>query len=437
MKNDALNQIADLEAPTYHNTTTVLSLGGQNLTLWDVVKAALAARLNLGLYGGEGLGKSQLLADIKSLFGNNASYVLGRNDLLIKDLYRELNFTKLNEALKNGGTVSQQELSQVTGNIHQPLTVVEEINRCVEVVQNQFFNIFEGFVEIDGKKYALGAGELKTYRDFDGSEWTQNVLFSVGVWSANFGNGQYTGTVSMDQALRGRSNLILDVDNFCPQPSDLDDILLKSGGEIRLKDQENPSNHTNLFIDAFSQFKQQSYTPDSQFLGEELLLFRYLVLGLDYIPCLAANNSKRIMKEVWPGKAEEDNIGTTDDDKTFYRMLYPASIRGALGIITLARALKGYVQVKNPKANVSVLDSVIESFKLVGAYSGMIQNPQRIREYHVGNPYLAASHIGQLLKQKLDASTDLRKAIISCKVNSQPLPPKILNVCIGEYACFR
>ena len=157
MKEKPLKKIAEHQAPTYKNTTNLFTLGGEDFYLWDVVKAALGARLNIGLGGSRGMGKSQLFADVQALFGNNANYVLGRNDLDIKSLFRELNFKGLSEAMKNGGTVSQKELSQDTADIYRPLVVVEEINRCSEIVQNQLFNIFEGFIEIDGKKYKLTA----------------------------------------------------------------------------------------------------------------------------------------------------------------------------------------------------------------------------------------------------------------------------------------
>ena len=437
MNDSALAQIVVLEAPTYRNTTKVLTLGGIDLTLWDVVKASLAARLNLGLYGGAGMGKSQLLADVQSLFGNNSSYVLGRNDLDIKSLFREMNFAKVKEAQDKGTTVSQQEMSQVTAQIYRPLTVVEEINRAAEIVQNQLFNIFEGFIELDGKKYSLGGSELKTFKDLEGREWTQNVRYSVGVWSANFGNGQYTGTVSMDKALKERSHLIVDVDNFSPAASDLDQILLGSGGEVRLKDQEQPIDSTNLFTAAFGQFKQGAYTPNPAELGQELLLFRYMVFGLDYIPCESCDNSKRKMKDVWPGKAEEDTIGTTDEEKLMYRMVYPASVRGAMSIITLARSLREYVRAKNPKSQPSVLDSVIESFKLVGAYSGMLENPQRMREQYFGNPYKAAVDVGNKLKTRLQGKKDLMEAVIYFRSNEKPFAREVLAACSGEYAFFK
>ncbi len=435
-KNDALSRIVLAEAPTYTNTTAVLTVGGVDFSLWEVMKAALAARLNVGLYGGSGMGKSQLIADVQGLFGNNASYVLGRNDLDIKSLFRQLDFRGLNDAMQHGGKVSQTELSNVTADIHKPLVVVEEINRAAEIVQNQLFNIFEGFIELDGKKYSLGNSEVRTFKDVDGNEFSQNVKYSVGVWTANLGNGQYSGTVSMDKALKERSHLILDVDNFPPQPVNLDQILLGSGGEVRLKEQEHPTDRTADFAKAFEGLKQYALTPDPVALGQELLLLRYLVYGLDYIPNATLGNSKRRMKEVWPAKAEEDNLGTNEAEKLLYRTVFPASVRSALTTISLARALRSYAETKDATAKASVLESFLESLKLIGAYSGMIENPHRVREEHGGNLYLAASKLSTVLRGRLDAKKDLMEAIVYYKSQNKALPREVINKCKGEYACF-
>lgn len=441
MKENSLKKLVGHEAPTYKNTTKLFSLEGVDFYLWDAVKAALAGRLNIGLGGGAGLGKSQLFADIQALVGNNASYALGRNDMDIKSLFRKLNFKPLVKAMKEGKTVSQKALSQITADIYRPIVVVEEINRCAELVQNQLFNIFEGFIEIDGEKYSLGGTDLVTFKDFAGKDYTQNVAYSVGVWSANFGHG-HTGTVAMDTALKERSHLIVDVDNFVPgkdNPEDLDDILTESGGEVRLKEQENPKDRTKDFIDAFHHMKQKAYTPDKKEIAKEMLAFRYLIHGLDYIPCENADNSKRVMKEVWPSKAEEDSIGTEEDDKIMYRMVYPASVRGAQTIIMLARALREYAKAKDPKSDPGVLSSVIESFKLVAPYSGIIYNPQRIREDYVGNHYKAACKVGDIIQAKFedDVIAELIDSITLFKSKNEPLPKEALDYCKGEFACFR
>jgi len=434
-----MDKIVGLESPTYINTTKVARLDNVNLHLFEILKIATSAGLNVGLYGGAGMGKSQAFADLKSLVGNRAGYVLGRNDLDIKSLYRQLDFGKLVQAMKEGGVVSQQELSQVTSMLYAPLIIVEEINRCAEIVQNQLFNVYEGFIEIDGKKYHLGGAHEREFVGLDGKKRKESFNFCIGVWSANFGNGSYTGTVSMDKALKDRSHLIVDVDNFSPgseNPSDLDAILLASGGEVKLKDQHEPEDRTSDFVDAFAYLKQMAKTPDPKELGEELLLFRYLVQGLDYIPCEAADNSKRKMKEVWPSKAEEDGIGS-DDKIMLYRMVYPSSIRGAQAIINLARSLRAYTKAKNPRSNPTVVESVIESFKLVASYSGLIENPQRLVENYVGNPYRASCDAAQVIKTKLDGKKDLMQALTYFRAEGKPLPKNVLNECTGEFACWR
>ena len=434
--NETIKKIVEISAPTYKNSTPFINLAGTELNGWDVVKATLQARLNLGLLGEAGMGKSQLLADAQSIFGNNTSYVLGRNDLDIKTLFRQMNMTPLTEAMNKGGKVAQKDLTEITNEIYKPLTIVEEINRCAEQVQNQFFNIFEGFIELDGKKYYLGGTELKKFKDMNGNDLFENVRYSVGMWSANFGNGQYSGTVSMDKALKERSHIIIDIDNFIPQSKDLDDILLGNSGEVRLKEQDNPEDRTKLITSGFEYLKQKSLTPNIEEMGEELLLFRYLISGLDYIPSESAGNSKRIMKGVWPAKAEEDDIGS-DNDKYIYRMTFPASTRGAMIIMSFARSLREYVKAKNYKAKPTVLDSVIESFKIVSAYSGMIRNTQRIREEFADNSYQAAVKIGNVLSSKLNAKRDLIDAIIYKKKQGKPYTQKMLNECKGEYECFR
>lgn len=431
-----IKEIAKIKAPKYINTSIVSKLGGVNLTMEDILKIALSARLNIGLGGGSGMGKSQLIADAMSFFGNNATYVLGRNDLDIKQLFMQMNFAKLNEAMQSGGSVSQKDISNITSDICRPLVVVEEINRCAEIVQNQLFNIFEGYIELGGKKYALGKSDMVTIKDTDGTERTINLTYSVGLWSANFGNGQYTGTVPMDKALKERSHLIIDVDNFVPKSGDIDRILLGSEGEVRLKETEG-EDLTKKIIQANAYLRQQAKNPDKEELPYELLIFRYLVDGLAYIPVETANNDKRKMKEVWPSKAEEDNIGTTDNEKIMYRMIFPCSIRSAETIMTLARAMREYVRAADPKAEPTVIDSVAESFKIVAPYSGIIDNPQRVREDYVGNNYLAGCAAAEIIREKIQDNMGLLDAVVHFKITGEPMPQKIVNECKKDFECLK
>ena len=118
-------------------------------------------------------------------------------------------------------------------------------------------------------------------------------------------------------------------------------------------------------------------------------------------------------------------------------MTFPASVRGAMTIMSLARSLREYVRAKDQSANPSVIDSVVESFKLVGAYSGMIRNTQRIREEFVDNPYRAAAKVGKVMKANLGTKKDLMEAIAYKKSVSEPFTQEMLGECRGEYACFK
>ena len=104
--------------------------------------------------------------------------------------------------------------------------------------------------------------------------------------------------------------------------------------------------------------------------------------------------------------------------------------------MTLARALRSYVTAKKPSAKPTVLDSVVESMKIVGAYSGMIDNQQRIREDFVGNPYKAASKVAEIVRTKLQGKRDLINAVLYFNAEGKPLNAATLNECRGEYACW-
>lgn len=437
MSYDHFKKVVEFNLPVYVNTTPVLRLSSVDFNISDILKSAVIARMNIGLLGDTGNGKTQLEKDIMSMFGGRANYVLGRNDLDIKQLYRHIDFTELIKAKNRGGKVSASDITHVTERAHMPLTVVDEINRCVEAVQNQLFNIFDGYIEIDGKSYPLGQGQIQT-QNISGKESSRNSVYSIGICSANYGNGKFTGTSTMDRAMKDRLHLTVDVDNFSPGNEDLDGIICKSSGEVRTKDSSSES-ITSDIIGANDYFKEKS----GELGPEELLYFRYLVNGLDYIPIEAADNSKRKIKEVWPGKAEEDNLGS-DDEIYLYRMVSPASVRGALATLNLARVLREYAKVKDPNFDKGytsrgsvILDSVISAFQLTGAYSGIIANQQRLNEDFVGNPHNAMKKVSEIVKKRLYDGYDMIKAIIISKVNKTPFTKKMENFCKGDFACFK
>ncbi len=70
----------------YINSREVLNAGGVSLAMEDILKATLIGELNVMLVGETGEGKTQLEKDILGLFGNQGLFVLGRNDMRVRDL---------------------------------------------------------------------------------------------------------------------------------------------------------------------------------------------------------------------------------------------------------------------------------------------------------------------------------------------------------------
>jgi hypothetical protein len=449
MDNESLVTIANTDFFQYLNTFPVLRVGGVDFYMSDVIKAGLSAKMNIGLLGDTGLGKTQLERDMMVMFGNNAGYVLGRNDLDIKQVFRKLRFDKLVGAMNQGGEISASDITEVTEAIYKPLTVIDEINRCVEAVQNQLFNIFDGYLEIDGVIHPLGTN-YSVITKSDGSILVvpglqpegQNgddskievVTYSVGICSANYGNGKFTGTSTMDGAMKDRLHILTDVDNFIPENPDLDAILFNSSGEVRTKTTNAPS--SNL-IDDF--VKANLYLKDlsKRLHPEEFMYFRYLIKGLDYIPVPSANNSKRIMKEVWPMKVEADGIGSGEEEIIMYRMVSPLSIRGALVTINYARALREYAIAKDPQAKPTILESVMAAYRMTSAYTNLTGNPTRLNEDYVGNPYRAAKKVAEIMESKLSDKMQLIKDLTLTRKSGKPIPASLLSQCTGEFECWK
>src|SRR3989344_3334044 len=140
---------------TYKNSTEVTNLSGVPIYMHDMVDAALRSRLNTFLQGNTGSGKTQLVRDVmhylpKSLF------ILGRNDMDTRELFQQVNPEFL-RAIKTG-EYSEIKFKELSDKINYNLIAVDELPNCVPAVRAQLFNLFDGFVEIDGKAYPIGSG---------------------------------------------------------------------------------------------------------------------------------------------------------------------------------------------------------------------------------------------------------------------------------------
>ena len=75
------------------------------------------------------------------------------------------------------------------------MIVVDELPNCVPAVRAQLFNLFDGYVEVDGVLYPIGSG------------------YSVGIATGNIGQQFTESSNELGRALKDRMHLILKLDH--------------------------------------------------------------------------------------------------------------------------------------------------------------------------------------------------------------------------------
>ena len=271
----------------YKNSTPVSELHSVPLYMEDVVDACLAGRLNLFLQGDTGSGKTQLARDAMSYFGDKSLFVLGRNDMDTRELFQQINLSKLYskptyqlEPIVNPDTgevdfyysqlteagvfmpkklTSEQAdrvrkgldslagnsstLRELTSKINTRICVVDELPNCVPAVRAQLFNVFDGFIEISGKAYPFGNYLSAVYPDgkvkiIEGSLAIDDIEkmraegaeirsdnYSIGIATGNIGQ-QFTESANdLGRAIKDRMHVIVDTDHFYPTSADTLEIL--------------------------------------------------------------------------------------------------------------------------------------------------------------------------------------------------------------------
>ena len=377
--------INSLEPQHYTNTTEICRIGGQPMYTWDVMKAALSRKLNVFLAGETGEGKTQLEKDILGLFGNRGLFILGRNDLDVRSLFSKISGKKL-QALKEGNLDSDQ-IKELTDKLDYHMFVVDEQTRCIPAVQNQLFNLYDGFIEIDGEVYKIGDG------------------YCMGVSSGNIGNGKYVGTSAQDRALLDRMHVLLDMDNpnFSPNPLDFLEIA-SSSTDPRVKDATDLEDRTQQIIEIYNSLNKQEVP------WEHLIGALYLRFGLDYLES-TQHHSKRHAKNIWPNIP---NLNDTEKggDAT---LIYPISTRSALTYLELAKGLRAVAQAKDTpsillgdvKEEIDETQLFLDTFRIAGAYSGILNQDRINRDpNYEGNLYTALGAINQGIKTEFDAKME-------------------------------
>jgi len=188
--------IAESLARSFRNKTPLVSVGEKRFMVTDIVALSIQSKTNMYLVGARGSGKTLLVESVRrSVFNDEGFYLRGDINLQLKDLLQTLNL--------QGKTVD--EIYKISEDIKFKFALIDELNRVPGVLQNQFLNILDGYIEIRGKKYQLGD------RDYMLMAATGNPPL----------NGEYTGVFDEDLALLDRIPLIINTDEIPPEKGDI------------------------------------------------------------------------------------------------------------------------------------------------------------------------------------------------------------------------
>jgi hypothetical protein len=394
--------MADKIERVYKNSTELMNLAGTSFYMNDFVDACLYGRLNLFLQGDTGSGKTQLAADTMGYFPNENLFLLGRNDMDIRELFQSINLEKLNTAK------SSLELKEITDSIKSKLTIIDELPNCVPAVRAQLFNLFDGYIEMSGKRYNLGSG------------------YSVGIATGNIGQKFTESNNDLGRALKDRMHVTIDVDYFRPTALDTYNIL-STNTNPRVEFIENSAKGIENKVLTASKSIISAEIP-----FEKLMIANYLIHGLDYCEIGGIEMSKTKMKDAWPN--EITNHGKGSDEA----LILPVSPRAAKSILRLSQAFDYIAREKGlseKQIEKCYLESMLNSFKFVGAYSGIL-NDIAVRENFGNDKYAAIDAVNQVTHGQFDLQIDNISAGLKL-IGEKKKSKKVLDKFNGRWKFMR
>lgn len=393
----------------YQNSTELMNLAGLPFYMTDVVDACLYGRLNLFLQGDTGSGKTQLARDVMGYFPNKSMFILGRNDMDTRELFQQLN-PEFFKALKEGTLGKGVNPRELTSKIDSRLIVVDELPNCVPAVRAQLFNLFDGFIEINGQTYPLGNG------------------YSLGIATGNVGQKFTESNNDVGRALKDRMHVIIDTDYFKPTAWDTFNIL--SG---------NTEPRVNFGIESAGDLEKKILETHSAMVSskipfEKLILANYLIHGLDYVNIDGKETTKTKMKDAWPNAITNHGRGSDE------ALVLPISPRAAKSILRLSQAFDHIAKEKgasDEEVRGAYFDSVMQAFKFVGAYSGILNDlAVRDEEKYCNDKYAALDAVTQTAKTQYDSQLENISAGLHM-VSEGSKSQKVLDSFTGRWGFMR
>jgi MoxR-like ATPase len=365
------------ESKIYRNSTPVLTLDGIPLTIWDVTKAAVLSNLNTLITGERGDGKTLLENEVKRLFDGRATYIRMKDNLRVQDIYEAFSLEKL-----SSGKGTTHDARVMTGSVENPLTIIDEVNRGHEKVQNQVFDICDGYIVYDAKKKLLGVPIA------DGRN------YHVVVSSANIGNQRYQGVSPIDSALLDRHHLILNTDNYTPSGVDLAVISLEAKTPKVLD--LNDGDHTPEVIEIAKGIENMDVSLDGR------ISQIFLKKGLEF--CTRSDNkSKQSVLGRLPVLCEGCHyLG----DGCGY--ILPVSTRSFIATEILGKGLKLVTDAKRETVEDTSIgyNAILAAFRLITPYGGMLDQNWLDTQYK-GNPHFAIEDISRNISTEIEGKREL------------------------------
>lgn len=335
---------------------------------------------------------SSIILETKSLF------ILGRNDMDIKELFQQVNPEFL-KALR-GKNTKGLKFKELTDRINYNFIAVDELPNCVPAVRAQLFNLFDGYIEIEGKAYPIGNG------------------YSVGIATGNIGQQFTESSNELGRALKDRMHLIIDTDHFRPQPIDTLEMLVKDKNP-RVNFEEDGEDRVKEIVKAHEELKARE-VPFGKYI-----VASYLVHGLDY---LEGGRSKIGSKSAWPNNVEGHEAGSDA------ALILPVSPRAAKSILMLSQALDDITREKGA-VELDEFNSMMTAYKFVSAYSGVL-NEASVRQNYNENNYDAMDAVVNTTKTQFDSQkSNIAAGIEMAKKGKKD--KKILDEFTGRWGFMR
>ena len=365
----------------YLNTKEVYA--GLNVT--DFAIAAVLSGGKVLFIGDAGCGKSQLAHDFHNYYfdankgdGGQGLWIRGRPEL---DIYSEI-FTQLN---------IDKAARELTENIDALSYIVDELNRCPPVAQNQFLPIGDGMMDYNGKSIELGKDE-----------------YTLAIATVNLGNGEYKGTFESDEALYNRFSIAIDFDYKMFRPTQEDEMFLDLIREANPNIKHAPVRDISAqILDANKDIGKQSIDLGIEAIGVK----NYLRFGLRN--CQANEEKEK-------GMIHCQDCSKNASGEALCSLIRSPSRRTLEALSKYASGLYYLAKLKYPKKQVDTIELMFKTFELIGTYQNLL-NPMILRSKYSNHNQKMMSEVVSELKEDFRKNEDYILTSLSEAMNGKSI----------------